>query len=237
MDAKQVRQKIGPPIAGPNVRCPAHDDRTPSLTVHDKNGQVLLNCKAGCSQENVLEALERQHGITRADLFHVEHSGNGGRPRVEVCRYDYHDAEGGLRYHVVRYSDKSFRPVHVVNGSEVWRFDGIERLCYRLPGLVGKRHVLWVEGEKDVDTLVALGIAATTSPGGAMAFSKGSYVEQLVALGVTHVTIIPDNDAPGFAYAAEVLNACIAKGLTAKIVSLPAGKDVTDYFAQGHTLD
>ena len=37
--------------------CPAHRDRTPSLHVTEKNGQVLLHCHAGCSQEAVIGAL------------------------------------------------------------------------------------------------------------------------------------------------------------------------------------
>ncbi len=39
------------------VHCPAHDDSTPSLSVKDQNGNVLVYCFANCSQENVMEAL------------------------------------------------------------------------------------------------------------------------------------------------------------------------------------
>src|SRR4051794_27544943 len=38
-------------------RCPAHQDRTPSLHVSEQNGQVLLHCHAGCTQEAVISAL------------------------------------------------------------------------------------------------------------------------------------------------------------------------------------
>ncbi len=39
--------------------CPAHDDKTPSLSVDDgKNGLTLVKCMAGCSQEAVIEALK-----------------------------------------------------------------------------------------------------------------------------------------------------------------------------------
>ncbi len=39
------------------ARCPAHDDRDPSLSLTEKNGKVLLYCHTGCSQQAVLDAL------------------------------------------------------------------------------------------------------------------------------------------------------------------------------------
>ena len=44
------------------ARCPAHDDRDPSLSIRDAdNGKVLVRCYAGCEQEQVIAAL-RAHG-------------------------------------------------------------------------------------------------------------------------------------------------------------------------------
>ena len=46
--------------------CPAHEDRTPSLSVSEgEDGRILLNCLAACPPEDVLDALS----ITFADLF------------------------------------------------------------------------------------------------------------------------------------------------------------------------
>ena len=46
--------------------CPAHDDQNPSLSISEgKDGRVLLNCFAGCSNDSVLAAL----GLTESDLF------------------------------------------------------------------------------------------------------------------------------------------------------------------------
>src|SRR5262245_57861842 len=43
-------------------RCPAHDDNTPSLHVGNGRKGVVWKCHAGCSQEEVREAL-REKGL------------------------------------------------------------------------------------------------------------------------------------------------------------------------------
>jgi DNA primase len=49
------------------ARCPAHDDREPSLAIRDRDdGTVLVYCHAGCSQERVIAAL-RSRGQWRAN--------------------------------------------------------------------------------------------------------------------------------------------------------------------------
>jgi hypothetical protein len=53
--------------AGPHswmARCPAHEDRDPSLSVSVREGRVLVHCFAGCAPEAVLEAV----GLTWKDL-------------------------------------------------------------------------------------------------------------------------------------------------------------------------
>lgn len=48
--------------------CPAHNDRTPSLSVSLGRGAILLHCFAGCDQESVLAALARE-GVSASTLF------------------------------------------------------------------------------------------------------------------------------------------------------------------------
>jgi hypothetical protein len=46
--------------------CPAHDDRSPSLSIKEEaDGHILLHCFAGCSAVDVVGAI----GIDIADLF------------------------------------------------------------------------------------------------------------------------------------------------------------------------
>jgi hypothetical protein len=38
--------------------CVAHDDRTPSLSVSERDGKLLVHCHAGCDQRAVIAALK-----------------------------------------------------------------------------------------------------------------------------------------------------------------------------------
>ena len=48
-------RKVG---QGWTARCPAHDDREPSLSIRDADGKVLVRCHAGCDQRDVIAALK-----------------------------------------------------------------------------------------------------------------------------------------------------------------------------------
>ena len=50
--------------------CPAHDDRTPSLSVTLGRKAILFHCFAGCLTEDVIAALDRQ-GVRSRDLFNA----------------------------------------------------------------------------------------------------------------------------------------------------------------------
>lgn len=44
-------------------RCPAHADKSPSLSITEKDGRVLMHCFAGCTFEQVMDAMK---GIANA---------------------------------------------------------------------------------------------------------------------------------------------------------------------------
>jgi hypothetical protein len=48
------------------ARCPAHKDSSPSLTIRQTAGRILIYCWAGCTAAGICAAL----GITLADLYH-----------------------------------------------------------------------------------------------------------------------------------------------------------------------
>ena len=42
---------------GWTARCPAHDDRHNSLSIHHRDGHWLLKCHAGCGWQEIVDAL------------------------------------------------------------------------------------------------------------------------------------------------------------------------------------
>ena len=44
------------------AKCPAHDDRSPSLSIAERDGRVLVYCHAGCRQLEVIDSL-RARGL------------------------------------------------------------------------------------------------------------------------------------------------------------------------------
>ena len=61
------------------ARCPAHEDRSPSLSIRETGDRVLLFCHAGCTAPEIVAAV----GLTMADLFDGKpSSGKSSTPRV-----------------------------------------------------------------------------------------------------------------------------------------------------------
>jgi len=76
----EPRKSGGGAGAGWRCKCPAHDDRNPSLTIHaGDEGGVVWRCHAGCDQAAVIAAV----GLTFRDLLPDDPSRrNGHAPRT-----------------------------------------------------------------------------------------------------------------------------------------------------------
>ena len=174
--------------------CPVHDDtKTRHLSIKEgDDGRVLLYChRCGANGEKVAEAI----GLNLKDLFEQR---NGGKQRREIAAYDYHGPDGKLLFQAVRYEPKGFSQRQPDgNGGWLWNLQGIEPVLYRLPEVIeairSGETIYLVEGEKDADRLVSLGLTATCNPMGAQKW-QDSYSETLRG---ASVVIVPDADEPG----------------------------------------
>lgn len=159
------------------------------------------------------------------------------RPRSTVAGYAYRDENGDVLFEVVRFEPKSFaqrRPDG--QGGWVWGLDGVRRVPYRLPQLLGTAGPVYVtEGEKDADRLTELGLTTSCNPCGA-----GNWRPEFNHyFAGRDVVILPDNDGPGIAHADDVARALFPFAKSVRIVwlsGLPAKGDVSDWLDAGHMI-
>ena len=64
------------------AKCPAHNDRSPSLAIKLVDDRILIHCFAGCSVQAVLDAV----GLDMADLF-PDRIANPGTPKPKAQRF------------------------------------------------------------------------------------------------------------------------------------------------------
>lgn len=154
--------------------------------------------------------------------------------------WDYRDESGkpiGLK--AVRYDDGTDKVVipYRLNGSGHWKAGAAPepRPLFGLQTLAPARErggsLVIVEGEKCAAALHSLGFAAVTSQGGAGAAGKADWTP---CSGFARVYVLPDNNAAGRRYAADV---CAALGalesppelFIVDLPGLPPAGDVVDW--------
>lgn len=81
------------------AKCPAHDDRRPSLSLKvATDGKVLIHCWAGCSTPDVLYAM----GLDFSDLFPNQNRRIRGHACGSLTRqFDFRDAFLGVAHEIL----------------------------------------------------------------------------------------------------------------------------------------
>ena len=223
------------------ARCPCRsDDQNPSLSIgQGDDGRVLVTCHRGipCDVEQICEAV----GLSVPELMPVKTKKK--QSLTLVASYDYRDALGTLLFQKLRYVDedgrKTFRQRRVdpETGEWVFNLDGVDKVLYNLPRVasaVQAGDTIWVvEGEKDADTLIDMGMVATTMPGGA-----GKWLDiHTESLAGANVVVVADNDDVGKKHAIDVADSLRKAGSNVQMRIAPGVKDVTDLLDAGKTLE
>lgn len=209
---------------GYQYQCPVHTDNRASLSVseNDETGRVLVYCHAGCSTYDVLTKL----GLDWKDVF--------DKDRVPVTHYIYRSATGGPLYRVTRWEPKSFTQERYALGTWEPKLGDVQRVPYHLEEIANSTGNVWVtEGEKDADTLRALGVTATTLVGGAGKW-RDEYAPYFQA---RHVTIVADKDDAGRTGAEKIAHKLRDVAASVRTVVARVGKDATDHVNAGLGLE
>ena len=136
--------------------CPFHADSKPSLTV-DENLWFCHSCRVGGS---IIDYVSRADGLTTKETIEKlkQELGVEEKSRKEIARYEYTDEHGNALFNIIRYEPKDFIADR--------KMDGIPRVPYRFDYVCESGTIFLVEGEKDADNLMDVGIVATTMPFG-----------------------------------------------------------------------
>lgn len=244
---------------GYKALCPAHEDKSPSLTIYftesAEGGKAHIKCRAGCEWSAVLAAA----GIEKKELFFHP---NGGRPQFKpktipketkafldidfdhpTKTYSYTDETGNELYQNCRYetdkhgnrlTKKKFRQRHKVQDKWAYSLNGLRRVPYNFPKLIEEPNIIFdCEGEKDAETLIKLGITATST----LKEAHGEFHKYCIGKGII---VCEDNDEPGRKKAQEKANAYWKAGAEfVKIFSFKKckeGYDITDLVNEGYDV-
>lgn len=231
------------------ARCPAHEDKRPSLSISEgEGGRALLHCHAGCKPEEIVAAL----GMTLADLMPAKAEPMPKRATKPTAKaggmfttaadavaalerghgpraawWTYHNAAGEPVGVVIRWNlpggAKDVRPVSRRAGAlGGWTIGAMPspRPLYHLPDLLARPGERVHVGEGEK-------CADTLATLGLLATTsaggaKAADKSDWTPLAGREVVILPDRDEAGKQYAGDVANilAKLTPAATVRIVNL-----------------
>lgn len=232
----------GAALRGAAVRCPFHEDRSPSGSIHtDDQGVHRYTCHASsCGFHGDLYDVLKRSGAPEPIAHSAPDRRSAQRPKREAAVYRYEDADGNLLHETVRFEPKGFRQRRPDgSGGHIWNLDGVSLVLYRLRELIDAdpaEPVCIVEGEKDADRLASLGLITTCAPMGAGKWQRIAAHASAV-LRDRRIVLIPDNDEPGMAHAQDAARSLAPVASEVRVLALPglAPKgDVSDWLDAGN---
>jgi Protein of unknown function (DUF3987) len=248
------------------AKCPAHEDRKPSLSVDEgADGRVLIKCHAGCSTDDVIGAL----GLTRRDLFPAMSRSQSSNGATSTPTFDWSKCvEAFSAKDVERLSEWRGYSPEFCSWLKQSSLVGIVEGCIAFPvidnGEVVAAHFRRKDGTWRYvpSTKTRSLVIGELAPGGhvylfesqwdAFAFmdvsgerngivcTRGASNGALVAGAVperANVYLWPQNDAPGEKWASDV-SSHVKKSSVVKVAKTPEKfKDVNEWTKAGATAD
>lgn len=165
-----------------------------------------------------------------------------GDPLFVVERVEYLRGDGGrvLKDGKVKKAFRQKRPNPAKPGKWLYNVDGVRVIPYRLPELIEavaqQRTICILEGERKVDALIAIGVAATCNAMGAGHWRP----EHAAFLRGADVVVLPDNDNAGFRHLHAVGASLVGIATRVRVLilpHLPTKGDVLDWLRAGGTRE
>lgn len=226
-------------------RCPAHDDKHASLTITKGRKCTLFYCHAGCSVDNILQAV----GLEKKNTFYDTEPRSQNwkvyiesreKRRIEAV-YTYVSINGAYAFTKIRLEGKKLLYGKLENDRFTYGIGREGRKSYKaiygsvqaLKKAVSEGRPIFIpEGEKDVDTLTKQGYTAFTYGG------VNDWQSDFATLVQgAEVYVLADNDEPGKRVANTILNDIQTVAKSARVIvptpDIPKG-DISDYFQSGH---
>jgi putative DNA primase/helicase len=218
---------------GWDCHCPCHDDKRASLSLGiGDHGVLIWKCQAGCSQDDVMEAI-RSRG-----LLPQTKGGHRGKRQEKVWRIWTVDGKNIFEHVRVDGDGDGDKKVF-------WR-PTLKSKCLTLKDLelYGAKRlnddvkaVVLCEGEKATDAAVKLGLESVGTVCGASSIPSD---DALAVLKGRHVTLWPDNDDTGRGHMAQIAKRLKDLGIEHRTVEWPDAPpkgDAADFATQGGTLE
>lgn len=227
-----------------SASCPCRvDDDNPSLSIKEgDDGRVLVQCHRGspCNVNQICESMN----IKLKDLYPPPSKDYKPAKKTLVATYRFTDEDGELLFEKQRFvgedGKKTFRQRRPdPSNPKQWLYDleGVPKVLYNLPSVikgVANGDPIWVvEGEKDADRLIKMGIVATTTTHGAGVWDT-QHTNPLIG---AHVEVVADNDKVGIEHALDVASKLKAAGCSVNVWASVDGKDISDHLDMGLSFD
>jgi hypothetical protein len=256
-------EAAGAVIRGNAIKCPFHDDHTPSGGAYQgKDGVWRYKCQSCGAGGDVYDIESRRTGKPLSEVLPKTAQGkpqskNRMTPQRVIEQKPFCDLEAAYAYllkkfggHLEalhRYSEKQamirwrgadgekkMRPICKVDGGYLMK--AIERPLYHLSSVADAEIIVIVEGEGKADVLRRYGFPAITSMFGAQA----AYKTDWTPLAVKDCIIWPDAGMAGKKYADDVRKILEGLGCQVKVIDpteldLHDGEDAADFVKQLQT--
>lgn len=218
--------------------CPFHEDTKPSLSIFHKNGTWGWKCHGCGAKGTLIDFVMKKESIGLPEAAKRAMELEGLRPeplpepktKLDIVRiHSYTDGEGRETWQKIKLSDGTFRCRRKVGDRWVYNLKGVVRLPYRYDKIKDERGLVLTEGERDADTLAALGFPATSGPSG-----KDSWPEEITPLFADkEVHLIYDVGQDEAAQAVAKKLSSVTPHVFILKVPLPNREDdITDYLSQ-----